>query len=84
MVASGELKPTACQHRGCSVGPSNTVKHHVAYDRPDNVKWYCEPHHDDVHMSMDRMPVESCSDLVRDNQSQRIMADLGEARREHE
>lgn len=62
MVASGKLKPQACQWKGgCNVGPSKTVKHHVSYDRPDNVRWYCEPHHDQTHAAKDKTPMESCS-----------------------
>lgn len=95
LVASGKLKPQSCQHRGCGVGPANTVKHHVDYDRPDNVKWYCEPHHDQTHAAMDKMPTESCSAKCNTcgqescrcianhttNQSQQIMGMLGEAKK---
>lgn len=94
MVASGKMKPKGCEwSKGCSVGPAKTHKHHVTYDRPDNVKWYCGPHHDQTHADIEKMPVESCSAKCNTcgrescrciansntNQSQQIMSDLGEA-----
>jgi hypothetical protein len=89
MVASGKMKPTACQTKGCKVGPDKTVKHHVTYDRPDNVVWHCDPHHRDLHKAVDA-PMESCryncptcnrescrcSDNVTTNQSQAIIHSL--------
>ena len=76
MVASGKLKPTACQTKGCKVGPDKTVKHHIAYDRPDNVGWHCTPHHKDIHHGTDR-PMESCSAKCNtcDQESCRCIAD---------
>lgn len=58
MVASGKLKPEGCMTKGCSVGPDKTTKHHVAYDRPDNVIWHCDPHHRELHKSMSKMDVD--------------------------
>ncbi len=87
MVVAGTLKPKACQTKGCKVGPTKTVKHHVDYKDPTHVVWHCDPHHRDLHQHRGDMPAESCGDRnyvnysiagknPQSNQSQQIIEAL--------
>lgn len=43
------IKPNACQYKRCS--NTEIYAHHVDYNHPLAVEWYCRKHHEEVHGS---------------------------------